>query len=245
MRQRLSAAAHKALPHANPLSVAQMNTLVAFAEKTKPQTSLEIGCGAGSFSIALAKAMPHNAIAIDINPYMLDRARADAVKAGVAGSVKFLQRPAADYVCGPVDLAICIGASGAYGTPRDCLSALASLVDIGGHIVFGELVWMARPSKDYLDLLGVSEATYWNVDETSSVLSAFGMSMVHEVVASPKAWAAYEASVFKGRLEFAETLSAQRATEVVKEANTWYSQFQGEGRDVLGFSAVVAKRSAR
>jgi len=52
---------------------------------------LDIGCGTGGPSIALARDMGARVLGIDIEPQLLDRARTLADEAGVAGQVEFRQ----------------------------------------------------------------------------------------------------------------------------------------------------------
>ena len=57
----------------------------------KDATVLDIGCGTGGPSIALARDMGARVLGIDIEPQLLDRARALAQDAGVADRVEFRQ----------------------------------------------------------------------------------------------------------------------------------------------------------
>lgn len=57
LKDRTSAAAHRDIPHANPLSAAQLESLAKLVAASEPSTALEIGCGCFGFTahVALAK----------------------------------------------------------------------------------------------------------------------------------------------------------------------------------------------
>ena len=111
-RHRVSAAAHEFLPHANPLSAAQMAALVAVVADRCPSTGIDIGCGPGSFSIDLASRVPVSVRAVDWNHAFLDRARADASKTELVGRIDFMERPLSVDEVGQFDVVVCIGSSG-------------------------------------------------------------------------------------------------------------------------------------
>jgi cyclopropane fatty-acyl-phospholipid synthase-like methyltransferase len=242
-RQQLSSEAHKNLPHANPLSLDQMSDLLEAALVRRPRTALEIGCGAGGFSIELAKRHGVHVVALDTNPYALERAMAAASKAQLIGTVEFRHKPAADFNGEPVDLVVCIGASQAFGTPRQALQALRGLLAPNGTLVFAELSWSAKPPSEYLQYLATSEGDYWTAKEAEHVFAEAGLKVETIMIASADSWTQYEAGVLHGRLEFAKTLAPDQAAEIVETSTEWFRLYEAHGRHCLGLLACVATRS--
>lgn len=243
LRQQVSAEAHKQLPHANPLSVVQMSQLVDMVLARRPSSALEIGCGAGEFSIALARRQDVHVIALDTNPYVLERALAAAAATTLIGEIDFRQCPAAEYVGAPVDLVVCIGSSHALGTPRQALQTLRQRIHPSGTLVFAELNWSAKPSPDFLRYLGASEDDYWAVESSEKTFAEAGLNVEAKLTATAESWANYEAGVLRGRLEFAKTLPTDEATQVIATSTEWHRVFEQHGMHCLGFSALVATRS--
>jgi ubiquinone/menaquinone biosynthesis C-methylase UbiE len=239
-RQKISSEAHKLLPHANPLSVEQMQSLIELALVNQPRTALEIGCGAGTFSIALAERQDVHVIAMDTNPYVLERATVAAASATLIGKIDFLQSPAAEYAGDPVDLIVCVGSSQAFGNPRKALHELHKLLRPNGRLVFAELAWSSKPPQNYLQYLGMSEEDYWMIEASEDVLASSNFALEGRFVASAESWEKYETGVLHGRLEFAKSLPPDENSKLVTDAIEWHDSFERIGRHCLGFIAIVA-----
>ena len=238
--QQLTAAAHAVLPHANPLSVEQMNRLVSLALYSRPRTALEIGCGPGTFSIALAEQSDLDVTAIDINPYFLDRARLAAAQRALIGTVTFEQRSASDYEGPEVDLVVCIGSSQALGTPCEAVSRAASLLRPDGTLVFADLIWSSPPPDRFLEFLGYTEDLYWTTETSTAIFAQANLKVTAEFQASRVSWQEYEQAVRQGRLALADSLPSEQAQPVRSRAETWFQAYEQYGQHCLGFAAYVA-----
>ena len=227
LRHRVSAAAHEQVPHANPLSAAQMAELVERAIRWSPSTALDIGCGPGAFSVGLASRTPVGVLAIDLNPAFLERGKSTAKSTPLVGSIAFLERSVQGDEGGPFDVVVCIGSSGAVGSPRDALSRCKELMAPGGVFVFAELVWTSEPAEGFLAFLGIES----------------GLSVEYECEASRSSWESYEQAVLSGRLKLAASLQPKEGEAVRNHATTWYSNFEKHGRRCLGFNAYVARHA--
>ena len=241
-QQQLSAAAHKAMPHANPLSVAQMNRLVEIAVAHAPHKALEVGCGPGSFAIALAKDVPVAVTALDINEDFLARARTAAGAESIKGSIYFHNRDAATFSGELFDLVVCIGSSQAFGTPAQAVAYLSTLLRDGGLLIFADLNWSSAPPQEFLSVLGVPEDFYWSKREEMAPFVAAGLSLHHTLRASPESWQSYEEGILTGRMTFAKTLPPAQAEQVRHRAFSWFSAFEKHGCSCLGFDAYVAQK---
>lgn len=93
---------------------------------------LDFGCGPGKEIVELAAAGAREVIGLDIRQEMLDRARDEAERAGVAGRCRFVTDASA---AGEVDLAVTIDTFEHFADPAGALAAMAALVRPGGHIL--------------------------------------------------------------------------------------------------------------
>lgn len=233
---RRTAAAHAALAWANPLDAsAQARLLDGLAARlpARPLRAADIGCGPGAWSEQLARRAPQlHLTGIDRNPLFIARAEQAAT-----GAVRF--------VCGdarlldaqpPFDVLLCIGASQAFGTPRQALAHLASRLAPGGHLLWADLEWAAAPAPEFLDFLGCPLDWTWSSQEAQAVFAAAGFRVLQREGASAAAWQTYEDAVLAGRLALADR---EHDAPARAQALTWRARFEAQGRHCLGFTATL------
>lgn len=239
--EQISAVAHEALPHANPLSVEQMGQLVELAIAKHPRTALDIGCGPGAFSLGLAQRAAIQITALDINPYFLARAREAASRKPLMGVVSFEHMQANEYHGEPVDLVACIGSSHALGTPREAVMRAAGNLRPGGSLIFADLVWTMPPPAEFLAFLDISDDLYWHADDSAAVFAAAGLVVTAEVRASSDSWNAYERTILGARQALAHTLTKEQEDTLRLRAENWFEAYERYGQHCLGFAAYVTE----
>ncbi len=238
---RLTAAAHAEISHANPLSSAQMTQLAEWATQWAPATAIDIGCGPGSFSIGLAARCPVRVRAIDPNPHFLERARREARGAALLGSIDFLERTLCEDEGGCFDVVVCLGSSGAVGSPREALLRCKRLLSRTGVLVFADLAWRCEPPRDFASFLGVDESFLWLQSDAERVFAESGLSVVHQCQASADSWESYETAVLAGRLRLADAMDSKEGEALRRRATSWFAMYEAYGRACLGFHASVAR----
>ncbi|MEI7054247.1 class I SAM-dependent methyltransferase [Nocardioides sp. CCNWLW239] len=97
---------------------------------------LDVGCGGGWSSIALARAYPEaTVLGIDIDQPSVEMAVANAHEAGVEDRVRFLCRDAASLPDGAVDVAFAFECVHDMPRPVEVLSAVRRTLTPGGSLV--------------------------------------------------------------------------------------------------------------
>ena len=244
LRQRLSAAAHASLPHANPLSSQQFSALVNAVARTAPNSAVDIGCGYGPFALALAAVSRTAIVAYDVNHENLERARLIESGQRLFGSIEWVEAPFKANEEAKFDAVVCIGSSHAIGSPLEAVSRCASLAGRNGIVVLAELVWRENPDPRFLEYLGISTDFHWTTAAARDVLQAEGLAIEQRFAASPDDFHAYEDAVRLGRYAFAETLSQADRTLVLQQADEWSLMYATYGKHCLGFEAYVARSVA-
>lgn len=105
-----------------------------------PARVLDLGCGTGWSTIAIAEAYPKVRLdGIDLDPYSIGVARRIAAGAGLDGRVRFQVRDASDpRLAGPLDLACAFEAVRDLPRPVDALRRLRSLLAPGGAMLIAD-----------------------------------------------------------------------------------------------------------
>ncbi len=94
------------------------------------------------------------AVGIDANDGSIGRGRENARERGLDARVELITADASRWRPDhPLDVAVCIGASHAWGTTAAALDALHAMVGSGGRILLGEGFWMHPPSEAALSAL--------------------------------------------------------------------------------------------
>jgi SAM-dependent methyltransferase len=75
-----------------PTPQAVVDEMLKMAEVTKSDVVYDLGCGDGRIVITAAKQFGARGVGIDIDPERIKESNANAVKAGVADRVKFIQQ---------------------------------------------------------------------------------------------------------------------------------------------------------
>jgi SAM-dependent methyltransferase len=135
------------LAFGSPLSAERAARLTGDLAELKPSTVLDLGCGWGSLLLAIAAAVPSaRATGVDNHAGDVARGRAAASVADLADRVQFIEGAAADHLRA-ADLVLSVGAWHALGTMTEALSALRTVVNPGGHLLFAAEFWERPPTE--------------------------------------------------------------------------------------------------
>lgn len=230
-------AAHAQLPWANPLDAEAWPRLLdaLVSQWAGPGRGLDIGCGPGWLTHELAQRAPQlQLLGVDREPAFIERAQAQ----GALPHLRFVCADAAGVAraSGPFDVLLCIGASQAFGTPREALARCHALLNPGGLLLWADLEWAAEPPADFLAFLGCPADLYWHAEAPQLP----GFTPLAREAASSAAWQAYEDAVRAGRLAHA---AATGDAELRLKAQAWHAAFEDQGRHCFAFVAHLLRRT--
>jgi SAM-dependent methyltransferase len=214
---------------------------------------LDVGCGPGASTVALASALPAaRIIAVDLHPPFVDAVAEAARVAGVGDRVTPVQGDMG--ALGPVlaaagidvvDLLWCEGAAYIIGFEQ-ALAAWAPLVRPGGHLALTEPVWTAptvsRAVRDFWEVAypamqppGVRRA---------QIRNAPGWDRIGDFTLPASDWAAYydpiRVRVADLRPDSAEDPSLAEAITATEEE---VAVFDGGGSTMVGYQFFVLRRT--
>jgi SAM-dependent methyltransferase len=135
---------HRDIPREGPGDdVSTLRALGLCAELPGRPEILDVGCGPGMQTVALAGATDSSITAVDLHGPFLDQLRERAAAAGVGERITTIQADMAarPFEPGSFDLVWCEGAAFIVGIEA-ALVAWRPLVRPGGYLVFSDLMWL-------------------------------------------------------------------------------------------------------
>lgn len=226
------ALAHARLTFNAPLSDSRAEELLRRAPLDPGSRILDLGCGWAELLLRFVERYDGTrGDGVDVSRPALDRGRALAKRRGLAGRVTLHEGDAARWAADaePVDLAMAIGSSHAFGGTAHCLRALHPLVSgTGGRALLGDAFWARPPAEraravfgELPDLLGLTELAV-----------AAGLRPVHVGVSTLAEWDDFE-SDWRAGLELSSNPKARQLSD--ERRREYLSGYRG----VLGFGWLL------
>jgi SAM-dependent methyltransferase len=211
-----------------------------------PGVVVDFGCGLGAMLRRIAVAAPRaRCLGVDIDAELLLLARKATAEAGLEDRVSFAEVDAAGWEGETSDLAVCIGASHAWGSTAAALAALAELVAPGGRVLFADGFWERQPTgadlasmwegttaKDWTDLAGLVDLAI-----------AAGLRPLRVEAVERSEWDDFE-SGFLADMEswLVEHPGDPRASEIRARADAHRGYWLRGHRGLLGFAYLTLGR---
>jgi len=248
-RFRFTTIAHAGRALLGPLSAESVEGLLASIDLRPPggerAAVLDVGCGKGEILVRAMRRFGATGTGVDPNPAFLSEAKARA--AGVALQDDIDLRCAtfdeAGLPPGAFDLAICTGATHAFGDLGAALAGLAGLVRGHGWAMLGHGYWRREPAAEYLAAFGGSADELAPLEATLGAAAGSGWTLAAHHVSTPAEWDDYE-------LAYAATMRAwlgadpddPDAPAFRARIETWSAAYDRWGRGTMGFVTMLLRR---
>ena len=248
-RFRFSTIAHAGRALLGPLSAESVEALLARIDLQPPgggrPAVLDVGCGKGEILVRAMRRFGATGTGVDPNAAFL--AEAGARAAGVALQNDIDLRCAtlaeADVAPGAFELAICTGATHAFGDLEAALAGLAGLVRGHGWALLGHGYWQREPAVEYLAAFGGSASELAPLEATLGAAAASGWTLAAHHVSTQAEWDDYE-------LAYAATVRTwlgahpddPDAPAFRARIETWSAAYDRWGRGTMGFVTLLLRR---
>ncbi|MGH3025146.1 MAG: SAM-dependent methyltransferase [Gaiellaceae bacterium] len=152
------AAAYEDLTFMTPLSEVRASRLVSFlSDGLDGGVVLDIGCGWAELLLRVVEAVPScTGVGIDLDAESIEYGKRVAQERGLADRVSLIEGDGRHMAPQQADAVICVGASQVWNPPsesvepmgyRRALEAIRAKVERGAHVVYGEGIWSAPPTR--------------------------------------------------------------------------------------------------
>ena len=236
--------AYEALDVCNGVTMAAVEGAVARAGVGPGATAADVGTGNAAVAIRLAQRFGLKVTAIEYDAGMaeLARARIAAADADVTLSVAAAADVLADL--GPPDLITALGTTNINGegrpTPEASFAFLKSRLAPGGHLLWGDLVWIAEPPAP---LRLITEATNLYTDDAGwkAAAQGAGFEVVWSDISSQAVFDAYAAAADRAARDWlAANPDAPEAATVQASADRVKMVLEF-GRPFIGFGLYLLR----
>ncbi|NOK62513.1 MAG: putative protein YjhP-like [Chloroflexi bacterium AL-W] len=242
--------AHHHLEFMAPLSGYRATELVQFVAAHAHGTVVDLGCGWAALLLRLLQMNNRiRAIGIDTDDEGIRHAQQLAAIHGVADRLDLISGDARVHLPGPVQGAICIGASQIWGHATEmnqplnyagALATLRQLVERGAPVVYGEAIWNTAPTDAAIAHLAgrVDEFVFLPDLIDLAASSGFAVMQVHE--ANLDEWDHFESGYAAA---YAEWLANNRSShpdyaEVLRRASSHREAYYRGYRGIMGMAYV-------
>lgn len=153
-------------------------------------TILDVGCGPGMQTIALAEATNSHITAVDLNQEYLDELKQSAESAGVSKSIEILCQDMCklDFDEESFDLIWAEGSAYSIGF-ENALGTWKRFLKPGGYIAASELVWLRPdPPNEVAEFFGKEYPPMTDVDANLTIIKRCGYEIVDHFTLPDSAW---------------------------------------------------------
>lgn len=240
MRMSFHQIAYEALEVCNALEMGALEDAVTQAGVEPGARALDIGCGNGAVSIRLAETFGMRVDAVEHLPAMADLARRRIEAAGVADRVRLHRARSSEVLAAQPawDLIVALGVTEPVGDgvrdPQGMLAGLKPHLSPGGHLLWGDMTWLAEPSPPLRQLVEIHN-TYADEAGWRAAAEAAGYEVLGARISPAETWDQYRQTM---QAAVADWLAAnpdhQDAASVAATAHRLKLMFDF-GQGTLGF----------
>ncbi|GJM23378.1 MAG: SAM-dependent methyltransferase [Planctomycetota bacterium] len=227
----------------SPLCIEHARSLLSVLDPQDAFTALDVGCARGELLALWMELGGGRCFGVD--PDRSETALARRRLARFADRVRLQTAPIAEAeLPGAFDVAMCLGATHAFGGVGDALRAtyvaLAELLRPGGRMLIGHGFWKQTPAPEYLAATGIDPAELCSHAENLELGESLGLRTLYVSASSTSEWDAFEAG---SGLAAERRLDLQpddpEAQALAERRRAWRRASLRWGRDTMGFGFYV------
>ena len=144
------------------------------------------------------------------------------------------------------DLAMCLGASFAYGGYQNTLQALINFIRPGGLVLVGEPYWLQEPHPEYLQQADIQQDDFATYAGNVAIGLNLGLTPLYAICSTYDDFDRYEWMQVQAAERFAtENSHDPDVPELLRRMRAQRESYLRYGRDTLGWALYLFKRPER
>lgn len=231
-------ALHHLMAICNPMSARDLDALVDALDPADGQRMIDLACGHGELLLRLAERADVQGTGVDLSPWVLARAIAEAERRNVAERLEWWVGDAAEFEGdGRYDAASALGSSWIWDDDAGTARALAALVRPEGLVAVGDLYRRPGVERDAV-------AHYGEVPTHDGLLAAFdeaGLDIVGEIEPSAASWDDYQQRIARSADAWVARHPSDAAQQYWDDQNAWASEHARDA-ELVGWCLRIGRR---
>ena len=227
----------------NPMSPEKLDRLIEYLELRDGDRLVDVGSGKGWLLHRIASRHAVRAVGLDPNAVFVADARRRLAETPLKGSVEIIEGPAQAYAApdDAFDVALCIGATFAFGGLGETAAWMARVTQPGGRIAIGE----PFAKQPFPPAVAKRWAEYdRTLPELVEVIAAAGFAPTGVIASSEADWDHYESPHWRAGLAWLNANPGHPdAAAFRRRLDDERRAYLTEERDVFGWAIVVAERA--
>src|SRR5262245_6156891 len=154
--------------------------ICALAPLPRPFSVLDVGCGGGRYSLALARSGAVQVVGVDVSEAMIALARRAAQEAGVEERCTFVVSPFLDYAADKTfDVVVATGYFDYLGAPLDDLARMARFCAGRIYATFPKRWELRAPTRKLRFVLSGGFVRFYSRPEVTRLFEGAGIAPSH------------------------------------------------------------------
>ena len=221
----------------NPTSREKIVSLGHAVRLTTASHVLDVACGKAGPAVILAREFGCTITGVERAPEFVSEARRRVGAAHLDDRVEIVEQDVTEF---EYDVALCLGASFAWGSLDRTLAALQPAVRAGGHVAVGE-VYLYEPVPEGSE--GYEE--FVSLADTAARFSHADLALVSFIASSLDDWDRYESLHWRAVEDWlAANPDDSDADEFRRHNDSYRRDYLTWGRDSVGWGIFVGRRPA-